>query len=220
MKQKRNHIIKEIILKHVSNNSKEYILITIIFIIGIFLGVMFINNSQESQLSEITNYFNNFVEKMKNTEQLDNMAIFKTTIKENIILAITLWFFGTTVIGIPIVFGIPITVVFGIVLYRGFCLGYTISTIITVFGFPKGMGFIISSLVLQNIILIPALIAISVSGFKLYKSIVKNRERENIKVEILRHTIFSLIMLFLLCIAALIETFISTNILKNFIKYF
>lgn len=212
MKQKRNHIIKEIILKHVSNNSKEYILITIIFIIGIFLGVMFINNSQESQLSEITNYFNNFVEKMKNTEQLDNMAIFKTTIKENIILAITLWFFGTTVIGIPIVFGI--------VLYRGFCLGYTISTIITVFGFPKGMGFIISSLVLQNIILIPALIAISVSGFKLYKSIVKNRERENIKVEILRHTIFSLIMLFLLCIAALIETFISTNILKNFIKYF
>ncbi|MEI3395114.1 MAG: stage II sporulation protein M [Clostridia bacterium] len=212
MKQKRNHIIKEIILKHVSNNSKEYILITIIFIIGIFLGVMFINNSQESQLSEITNYFNNFVEKMKNTEKLDNMAIFKTTIKENIILAITLWFFGTTVIGIPIVFGI--------VLYRGFCLGYTISTIITVFGFPKGMGFIISSLVLQNIILIPALIAISVSGFKLYKSIVKNRERENIKVEILRHTIFSLIMLFLLCIAALIETFISTNILKNFIKYF
>ena len=212
MKQKRNHIIKEIILKHVSNNSKEYILITIIFIIGIFLGVMFINNSQESQLSEITNYFNNFVEKMKNTEQLDNMAIFKTTIKENIILAITLWFFGTTVIGIPIVFGI--------VLYRGFCLGYTISTIITVLGFPKGMGFIISSLVLQNIILIPALIAISVSGFKLYKSIVKNRERENIKVEILRHTIFSLIMLFLLCIAALIETFISTNILKNFIKYF
>lgn len=212
MKQKRNHIIKEIILKHVSNNSKEYILITIIFIIGIFLGVMFINNSQESQFSEITNYFNNFVEKMKNTEQLDNMAIFKTTIKENIILAITLWFFGTTVIGIPIVFGI--------VLYRGFCLGYTISTIITVFGFPKGMGFIISSLVLQNIILIPALIAISVSGFKLYKSIVKNRERENIKVEILRHTIFSLIMLFLLCIAALIETFISTNILKNFIKYF
>ena len=212
MKQKRNHIIKEIILKHVSNNSKEYILITIIFIIGIFLGVVFINNSQESQLSEITNYFNNFVEKMKNTEKLDNMAIFKTTIKENIILAITLWFFGTTVIGIPIVFGI--------VLYRGFCLGYTISTIITVFGFPKGMGFIISSLVLQNIILIPALIAISVSGFKLYKSIVKNRERENIKVEILRHTIFSLIMLFLLCIAALIETFISTNILKNFIKYF
>lgn len=212
MRQKRNHVIKEIILKHVLNNSKEYILITIIFIIGIFLGVMFINNSQESQLSEITNYFNNFVEKMKNTEQLDNMAIFKTTIKENIILAITLWFFGTTVIGIPIVFGI--------VLYRGFCLGYTISTIITVFGFPKGMGFIISSLVLQNIILIPALIAISVSGFKLYKSIVKNRERENIKVEILRHTIFSLIMLFLLCIAALIETFISTNILKNFIKYF
>ena len=212
MSKKRNLVIKKIIIQHILNNSKEYILITTIFIIGIFLGVMFINNSHETQISEITNYFNNFIEKMKNTEQIDNMAILKTTIKENIILAITLWFFGTTVIGIPIVFGI--------VLYRGFCLGYTISTIITVFGFTKGIGFIIIALVFQNIILIPALIAIAVSGFKLYKSIVKNRDRENIKIEILRHTIFSAIMLLLLCISAIIETFISTNILKKFIKYF
>ena len=140
------------------------------------------------------------------------MLLFRTTLKENIMLALTLWFFGTTVIGIPIVFGI--------VLYRGFCLGYTISAIITILGLPKGIAFVLLSLVLQDIILIPAIIAIAVSGFKLYKSIVKNRDRENIKMEILRHTIFSLIMLGLLCISAIVETFISTNLLKNFLKYF
>ena len=59
------------------------------------------------------------------------MLLFRTTLKENIMLALTLWFFGTTVIGIPIVFGI--------VLYRGFCLGYTISAIITILGLPKGI---------------------------------------------------------------------------------
>lgn len=173
---------------------------------------MFINNSQDATKTEITSYLNNFIEKLKNTENLENMKILKTTIIENIILATTLWFFGTTVIGIPIVFGI--------ILYRGFCLGYTIATIISIMGIVKGMSFMFITLVLQNIIFIPSIIAIGVSGLKLYKSIVKDRNKDNIKIEVLRHTIFSAIMLGFLCISAIIEILISTNILKNFIKYF
>lgn len=96
-KNKRINIIN-IIYKHITNNSKEYIVVTLIFIIGIFLGVMFINNAQETQMSEITSYLNNFIEKLKNTENLENMKMVKNSIFENIILAITLWFFGTTVI--------------------------------------------------------------------------------------------------------------------------
>lgn len=147
--------IKNTIYQHIINNSKEYIVITLIFLIGIFLGVMFINNSQEAQMSEISSYLNNFTEKLKNTENLESIKILKTSIFENIVLAITLWFFGTTVIGIP--------VVFGIILYRGFCLGYTIATIIAVMGIGKGISFIFMTLVLQNIIFIPCIIAIGVS---------------------------------------------------------
>lgn len=212
MKKNKSLKIKNMICEHITNNSKEYILVTLIFLIGIFLGVMFINNSQDAQISEITSYINNFIDKLKNLEQLDNMKILKTSILENIILAISLWFFGTTVVGIPIVFGI--------ILYRGFCLGYTISSIILIMGIGKGISFIFITLLLQNIIFIPCIIAIGVSGFKLYKSIVKDRNRDNIKIEVLRHTIFSSIMLIGLCIASVIEILISTNILKNFIKYF
>lgn len=212
MKKNKRLNIKNTVYEHVSNNSKEYILVTLIFLIGIFLGVMFINNTQETQISEITSYMNNFIDKLKNIENLENMKILKTSLTENIILAITLWFFGTTVIGIPIVFGI--------ILYRGFCLGYTIASIIFIMGIGKGITFIFIALLLQNIIFIPAIIAIGVSGFKLYKSIVKDRNRDNIKIELIRHTVFSTIMLILLCIASIIEILISTNILKKIIKYF
>lgn len=212
MKKTNKLNIKNTIIKHVMNNSREYLIVALIFIIGIFLGVMFINNTQESQISEITTYLNNFIEKLKNIESLHHIEILKTSMCENIVLAITLWFFGTTVIGIPIVFGI--------ILYRGFCLGYTIATIISIMGIGKGISFIFMALLLQNIIFIPSIIAIGVSGFKLYKSIVKDRNRDNIKVEIFRHTFFSLIMLLLLCISSIIEILISTNIFKNFIKYF
>ena len=43
--------IKNTIKEHIINNSKEYIIIFIIFIIGIFLGVFFINNSNEETLT-------------------------------------------------------------------------------------------------------------------------------------------------------------------------
>lgn len=157
MKKNKRLNIRNTIYQHVSNNKKEYILVTLIFLIGIFLGVMFINNTQEAQISEITSYINNFMDKLKNTEELNNIELLKTTVIENIILAVALWFFGTTVIGIPIVFGI--------ILYRGFCLGYTIASIIVVMGVGKGILFIFVSLLLQNIIFIPAIIAIGVSRF-------------------------------------------------------
>jgi stage II sporulation protein M len=155
MRKNKRLKIWDTIGNHVVNNKKEYILVTLIFLVGIFLGVMFINNSKENQLSEISSYFNNFIDKLKNTEKLETMAILKTTLLENIMLAVTLWFFGTTVIGIPIVFGI--------IMYRGFCLGYSIATIISVIGVGKGILFILITLVLQNILFIPALIAIGVS---------------------------------------------------------
>lgn len=212
MERNKQITIKNTIKQHIINNSKEYIIVLLIFVIGIFLGVFFVNNIQENQRVEISTYLNNFIDKLKNTEKLDNIELIKTSVSQNIILSVTIWFFGTTVIGIP--------VVFGIVLYRGFCLGYTISVCISMMGLSKGIIFVLISLVLQNIIFIPAILALAVSGFKLYKSIMKDKRKENIKLEIVRHTIFSVIMMIFLVISSLIEICISTNILKVISKYF
>ena len=212
MRKAKNLKIVETIKEHIINNHKEYIIVILLFIIGIFLGVLFVNNIQESQRVEIDGYFNNFIEKLKNTEDINQVELLKTSMGQNIMLAVVIWFFGTTVIGIP--------VVFGIVLYRGFCLGYTISVCISIMGLSKGIVFVLVTLLLQNIIFIPAVLALAVSGFKLYKSIVNDNRKENIKLEIVRHTIFSLIMTLVLIVASLIEIFLSTNLLRVIIKYF
>lgn len=204
--------IKDTIKQHIMNNKKEYFLVVMLFIIGIFLGVLFVNNMQETQKEELKTYLSTFIEKMKTIENLETNNLLKDSILKNSITAITIWFFGTTVIGIP--------VVFGIVIYRGFCLGYTIATIVTIMGTGKGISFVLITILLQNLIFIPAILALAISGFKLYKSIVKDNRKENIKLEMLRHTVFSLIMLLALIIASFIEILISTNLLKNFIKYF
>ena len=212
MKKNKRKIFIQTIKEHILNNKKEYIIVSILFVIGIFLGVFFINNVSQEPRTQITEYLNQFIEQLKNTENLNTAQLLKTSIGQNIMLAISLWFFGTTIIGIP--------VVFGIVAYRGFCLGYTIAACISIMGIQKGILFVLILLLLQNLLVIPAILALAVSGIKLYQSITKDKRKENVKLEMVRHTVFSLIMLIVLIISSVIEIFVSTNILKLCIKYF
>ena len=139
--------LKDIIVNHIASNSKEYIIVTLLFIIGIFLGVLFVNNIKNDEFDSVQNYITTFIQKFKENPNIDSGALLKTSIIKNLILALSLWFFGTTVIGIPIVFGILI--------YRGFCLGYTISTFISTIGIAKGLAFVFSNMLLQTVIFIP-----------------------------------------------------------------
>ena len=91
---------------------------------------------------------------------------------------------------------------------------------VKILGMSKGLIFTIGDFLLPSILLIPAILGIAVSGFKLYKSIVKDKRRDNIKLEVLRHTVFSIIMLLIMFTSSIIEIFISTNFLKLIIKYF
>ena len=48
---------------------------------------------------------------------------------------------------------------------------------------------------------------------------MEDRRRENIKLQILKHTIFSILMLILLLISSLLETYVSGNLSSIFLKY-
>ena len=48
--------IKALRIKYIKNNSKEYILTILIFLIGLFIGVMFVNNCSEDKIKIIDEY--------------------------------------------------------------------------------------------------------------------------------------------------------------------
>ncbi len=209
--KKKSRLVNSI-LQHIKDNIKAYFLVAIVLLIGIVLGVSFVNNLQENQSQEVQSYIQQFVETLKNGTNIDTGKLLSNSLRNNLILAIVMWFAGSTVIGIPIVLGI--------VGYRGFCLGYTVSSLIATLGTGKGSIFFITSMLLQNLILIPCMLALAVSGIKLYKSILKDKRKENIKGEIIRHTLFSVMMLIFLVIASFLEAYVSSNLFTLCIQLF
>ena len=203
--------IKRVIEEHITRNVKIYFILIIIFLLGLIIGLIVVNNSSPEQETEITSYINNFVSELKNGSKLDYFKLLKSSFANNLFLVITLWFMSSTVIGIPIVYGM--------VGYKGFCMGYTISSVVLSLGTGKGIAFALSSMLIHNIILIPCMLAVAVSGINLYKSIIKDRRKENIKIEIIRHTVFCLIMLAIMAVGSLVETYISSNLLISIVNY-
>ena len=211
MKKDRNRIYLEIILKNLQENKKIYILLLIFLLIEIVFEVFIINNSDELQKNEVSEYINNFVTTLKNNNSIDKKELVKVSIKENILMGIILWFVGSTIIGLPLIYFF--------VLYKGLCIGYTISSAIIALGTGKGVIFCLSSILFQNIIFIPALFFIAVSSTKLCYAIMKNRTKENIKLGIIKHSILSIISGLFFMLSSLVEVYISTNLLTFIIKY-
>ena len=73
------------------------------------------------------------------------------------------------------------------------------------------ISFSIYPSILSIIILYPYL--------KLYKLIMADRRRENIKIQILKHTIFSIFIFIILIISSFVEAYISGGLTTMLIKY-
>ena len=209
--KRRENVYKEIIINNILKNKRKYILLLLIFIIGIVLGVFFINNSDENQKKEINEYIMNFVTTLKENNSIDKKELVKASLKGNIVMGIALWFIGSTVIGLPLIYFF--------VLYKGLCIGYTMSSAILTLSTGKGILFCISSILLHNIIMIPAILMIAASGTNLCQAIIKNRTKENIKLEIIKHSIISFIGIIFFMLSSVVEVYISTNFLMLVVKY-
>lgn len=209
-KQKKNRI-SNVILEFIQTNSKTCLILLIIFFIGVLLGVIFVNNCKETQENQIKSYIQNFVDGIRENYKISSTKLLWNAIMKNFITALVLWFLGLTLIGAPLIY-----LFIG---YKGYCIGFTAASIIATLGGAKGTLFIASTMLLQNIIYIPIIIALATSSVKLYKKIMEDRRRENIKTQILKHTIFSVFMLVILILNSFIEAYISGGISSMLLKY-
>ena len=111
-----------VIVTHFQNNFREYTIAGIIFFIGILLGIVFVNNLTDVQTNDISTYITNSITALKDDNVLNQIQMLKENIRQDIFTVVLLWILGSTVIGLLLVYLL--------VCFKGFCLGYTISSII------------------------------------------------------------------------------------------
>ena len=174
------------------------------------LGIIFINHTSNNEIDKITSYVETLKENITTKENIDRFSSLLESLKQNFIIVFLIWVLGSTIIGSFLIYFV--------IAYKGFSVGYTISALIASLGVKGGSIFVFSSLLPQNIILLPAIFILAESGIKVYYRIMKNNV--NIKTELVRHLVIMLITLLFAGFASIIEAYLSTNLLlffKNFI---
>lgn len=146
---------KSVLYNYLQKNRKTFLIIIIAFFIGMTLGIFFINHTSEEEILNINVYVNSLKENIEKNNTINRLELLLQSVKQNSTFVLIIWLLGCTIIGSSLVY-------IGI-LYKGFSLGYTISAIIASLGSRSGTIFVFASLLLQNIIFLPAIFILAES---------------------------------------------------------
>lgn len=202
--------MKQHIKYYFYRNIMEYVKVFGVFIIGIIVSVIVVNNSNDIQKNELKSYIDNKIEYVKTGEKYNSNEVFINSLKSNIKEIGFLAFLSSTIIGIPFAYYS--------VCKKGFSIGYTIASIYATQNTKTAIIFICNSMLFHNIIYMISMFIVLVSGTNLMKSIF-GKEKRDFKFEIVRYIIFVAIALMIVIISSLFEAYISTNLVYFFKKY-
>jgi len=199
---KQGNIIK----RHISEHKSIYIILSILFLVGFIIGSINAAFAKENIKNESQNYILEFVESLK-TQEIDNDILFRESIRANTKPIMIISLFGLVFVGIPVIF-----------LYIGlysYSIGFTVTSILASLGYPKGITFILTLMIPQEIILLPTIFIIAVNAILFSKTMLKmNSRTTNIKAELIKYTCVFVLGILVTIGVSLFETYIGSNLIK------
>ena len=207
-----NAKIKNIINTIIPNKKINYFTF-FIFSLGIISGSIFLviinENDKTSVITQITNFFNNI-----NMNNINSVQALKNSLLNNFTYILLIWVLGMSIIGI--LFNIFIIYI------KGFVLGFSISSLIYVYGIKGILAcfiYIFPHQLLNTFCIVVIGIYSLMFTNNLYKQIVKNKNME-LKHFIKKYLYILIITSSITIISSLIETFFTPALFKLFIKLF
>lgn len=195
--------MRETIEIHFKENIRQYLILLIILILGTMIGIVTLNNTDENSKAEISSYLNTFITDITENK-VNYIEILKNSVFKNFKIIFILVFISLSVFG---KLGI-----YSLTGYKGFTLGYTISSFIVTFGVYRGMITSMALILLSVIVYIPSIFFFSIQSLKLYRT-MRDGDIEERKIAIIRYIFIIILVCIALIMSSLIETFINSNLL-------
>lgn len=201
LRRTKNSILKQ---------KKIYVFLFVLVVISILSGILFwfVINKENKLLvnNELTSFFNC----IKDGATINYWGSLLNSITTNLIYIILIWLLGISIIGLPIIL-FMITV-------KSFIVGFSISSIIAIYGFKGLLGAFVYTFPHQIIFLLLLILLgfYSISFcIKLFKYLFL-KQIINFKVAMRRYLKILLISIGIGIFLSLFETFISTYLIKLF----
>ncbi|WP_297634476.1 stage II sporulation protein M [uncultured Clostridium sp.] len=191
-----------------------YLIVLLFFCVGVVIGVYAIKYMNITDRQDLTGYYSNFIESVQ-SNNINYGSLLLGIFKKNMILIIPIILLGFTFFGSPIILIIN--------LLKGFSIGYTFTFLLTMFE-GNGLALAIGSLVPQNIIYIPcivatSIIALSLSTIKFKEKFIKKMPIKNLLLN-KGGTNILLLVLCIFIIGMIIEAYLSPMLVKLIITKF
>ncbi|HOJ12315.1 MAG TPA: stage II sporulation protein M [Clostridiales bacterium] len=194
---------RELLGRHIKENSNRYFLLFMAFIIGVSAGAFTVNGLSTLQTEELIHYFQGFIQLMEK-QRLNSNEILMISLQDNAKIVILLWVLGLTIIGIPFIILL--------IIIRGFITGFSSGFIIKILGL-KGALFNLFAILPKEFVIIPCIIALGVNGINFSLSITKSKSikqilKENLKMNFIGYSMTTIFFSILILLGILVEAYI------------
>lgn len=202
--------MKKAIQDHLEVYGKSYLILLICIIIGVTIGVLSLNNSNENTKKQIITYLTDEIGNI-DKNNISYLTLLKNSIFNKTKFLILLIFLSLSIIG---KYAIIVAITF-----KGFQIGYSISGLILAYGVGKGIAFSLSMILLSELIYIPTIFYVVIISIQMFNDwYYQNYDK---KSKFVLKYILKLIYAFIIVIfISLIETFLNVNIFLLFGKIF
>lgn len=195
------------------NSWPIYLLAFITLATGIAFGWLGVHALQSETSGQLSQYLDNFV-KGASDVMIDRSQVVKNTIFNNLLFIGIIYILGLTVIGTP--------AILALLFARGYSLGFTVA-FLTREKAGEGIILALTSVMPQNILLIPAIFLASVAALSFSWLLIRRFGNSKLPVMsgIFGYHVLMLVVCSISAAAGLVEAFVTPDLIKaaaNFLK--
>jgi stage II sporulation protein M len=207
MKAKRKKLGDTLRL-HVKNQMSLYLFITVLFMMGVVFGAVVVNTLSPVQKEGLLEYLGYFFRGLDQNTIAEPEIAFQHSMGDHLKNLGLMWMLGLSIIGIPLILIL--------IFLKGLVIGFTVGFLVSQLSW-RGLWFAFLSVVPQNLLVVPAMIIMAVSGIHFSLLLVRNRlisRRGTIYPEFLAYSGLVMAMAVVLVFASLFEAYLSPVLMR------
>ncbi|MBN2909779.1 stage II sporulation protein M [Polycladomyces sp. WAk] len=195
--------------QHVQSLLSLYIFVTVLFVMGVVFGAIIVNTLSDSQKQDLLHYMGYFFQGLNRNNIAEPRIAFQHAMGDHLKTLGLMWILGLSIVGLPMILIL--------VFLKGLGIGFTVGFLVNQLSW-KGLWFAMVAVLPHNLLVVPVMIFVAVSGLQFSLLLVKNRliqRRGTIYPQFLSYSVSVTAMAVVLVIASFFEAYVSPWLMRS-----